>query len=255
MWIHNLNPNLIEIGPIQIRYYALMYIIGFVLAFFIITKLSKERKINLTKDQIIDYIVYIAFGAIIGARLFYTIVYNPSYYLAQPWKVLYIWQGGMSFHGGLIGATISGLWFIKKNKLNVREMADISVIPLAIGLVFGRIGNFINGELVGRVTDVPWCVKFPRFEGCRHPSQIYESIKNLFIFGTLWVLRNKDFKKGTLFSLFILLYSSLRFFIEFVREPDIQIGYIYGLTMGQILNIIMFLSGLGLLFYLNRNKS
>jgi len=133
------------------------------------------------------------------------------------------------------------------------DIADICVIPLAFGLFLGRIGNFLNSELVGRITDVPWCVKFKDYEGCRHPSQLYESFKNLVIFAVLWFIKDKKLKKGIIFWSFILMYSTLRFFIEFFRFPDEQIGFILGLTMGQWLNIVMF--AVGIFFFIRINKS
>ena len=253
MFIHNIDPAILHLGPLEIRYYGLIYIIGFTLAYFIMQKTSKIKGFD--KDAILDYLFYIAVGAIIGARLFYVIIYNPMYFIPRIWESLFIWQGGLSFHGGLIGALISGVIFAKKRKIDLLKLMDITVIPLALGLMLGRIGNFINGELVGRVTDVSWCFRFPNHDGCRHPFQLYESVKNLVIFFILWHLNTKNLKKGTLFGVFLVMYSTLRFFIEFVREPDVQIGYLYGLTMGQILNIIMFIAGIIWLYFVNKRSS
>ncbi len=248
MFYHNINPTLLRLGPFEIRYYGIIFVLAFIIAYFLINHLAKERKINLNKNDVTDFLFYLLIGVILGSRLFYVIIYNPGYFLSNPLEAFAIWHGGLSFHGGVIGAVIASLIFCKKKKLSFLELADITVIPLSIGLSLGRIANFLNGELYGRITSVPWAVKFRDAEGFRHPSQIYESLKNLLIFSVLWLIRNKNLPKGYLFSIFILMYSSLRFFIEFVRAPDPQLGFIiFGLTMGQILCVIMFISGLILL--------
>jgi phosphatidylglycerol---prolipoprotein diacylglyceryl transferase len=253
MFNHSINPVFWEIGPFQIRYYGLIYVIGFFLGYILLRRLVKENHIHISKEHILDYIIALAFGSVIGARLFYCIVYNLLYYFSRPWEIIYIWQGGLSFHGGIIGASIAVILFCRKHKLKILQIADMTVIPLAIALSFGRIGNFINGELVGRLTTVAWCFEFPSAEGCRHPSQLYESIKNMFIFLTLWNIRGKKLKHGTLFGIFIVMYSGLRFGIEFLREPDIQLGLIFGMTMGQILSLIMLIFGSLWIYLINKH--
>jgi len=252
MFIHNLDPVLFHLGPLEIRYYGLFFALGFIIAYFLLNYLVKKNEINLKKEDIADFLFYIAIGSIVGARLFYVVFYNFNFYLTNLTKIFYVWEGGLSFHGGLIGAIITGYFFCKKKNIDFYIMADITVIPLAFGLFLGRIGNFINGELVGRITNVPWCVQFKDFEGCRHPSQLYESAKNLFIFFFLFFINNKYHKKlkrGTLFWSFVILYSVLRFLIEFFRAPDEQLGFIImGLTMGQLLNIVMFMVGVIFLY-------
>ena len=243
MFYNNINPTFLKLGPFEIRYYGIIFVIGFIIAFFLIRYLAKKRELNLSKDDVWDLLFYIALGAVIGARLFEVIVYNFPYYLANPFEIIAVWHGGLSFHGGLIGALSAGWLFFRKKKIGFYELADIVVVPLAFGLFLGRIANYINGELVGRATSVPWCVKFRNYDGCRHPSQLYESAKNLFMFFVLWNLKDRKIKKGTMFWGFVLMYSFLRFFIEFFREPDSQLGFIYGLTMGQWLNVLMFIVG------------
>ncbi len=252
MFYNNINPILLRLGPFEIRYYGIIYALSFILAYFFISYLAKERELKLTKDDIWDLLLYLIIGTVLGARLFEIIVYNPSYYLQNPLQTLAIWKGGLSFHGGLVGAVTAALIYCRKKKVQFYDLADIVVIPLAFGLFMGRIANFINGELVGRITKVPWCVKFKHYEGCRHPSQLYESFKNLIIFSSLWFLKNKKLKKGILFWSFILMYSTLRFLVEFFRAPDQQIGFILGLTMGQWLNIVMF--AVGIYFFIKINK-
>jgi phosphatidylglycerol---prolipoprotein diacylglyceryl transferase len=256
MFINNIDPALIRIGSLQIRYYGLMYLIGFTLAYFFLSKLAAKHKIPLQKEQVLDYLLYLAAGAIIGARVFYVIVYNPLYFFQFQnfWKIGLFWTGGLSFHGGLIGASIAGIIFCRKYNLDTLRVADITALPLALALFFGRIGNFLNSELVGRVTDVPWCVKFRNYAGCRHPSQLYEALKNMVIFAFLWVLKDAKLKKGTLFGIFITMYSALRFVIEFFRQADSQLGYFYGFTMGQIINTGMFIFGILFLYWVNKQK-
>ena len=255
MFIHNINPALLSIGPFEIRYYGLFYVIGFVMAYFILNHLAKKRELSLSKDDVADYLLYLIMGVILGARIFYVIFYNLPFYLSNPFEIIAIWNGGLAFHGGLIGAAIGGWLFCRRKKIDFYEIADITVIPLALGLALGRIGNFINGELIGRITDVPWSVKFPDAEGFRHPSQIYASFKNLLIFFALWTIKDKKLPKGFLFWLFVIMYSVLRFIIEFFRQPDPQIGFIFGfLTMGQLLNIIMFAVGIFFIYRVSKKK-
>jgi len=253
MFYHNINPTLLKIGPFEIRYYGIIFVLGFIIAYYMLLYLGRKREINLSKDDVETFILYQMIGVIAGARLFAVFVYNPGFYLANPLEIFAIWHGGLSFHGGLIGGVVAGLIFCRKKNIGFYKLADIIVIPAAIALCLGRIANFINGELVGRITDVPWAVKFKGYEGFRHPSQIYESLKNLFIFGVLWKIKDKKLPDGFLFWSFVLMYSVLRFSIGFFRAPDPQFGFVaFGLTMGQILNIIMFLVGVGFILRLKK---
>src|SRR3989338_600142 len=253
MFIHNIDPVLLSLGPFQIRYYGLFWLIGFVMAYFLLIHLAKKKELSVTKDDIADLLLYIIVGTVLGARIFYILVYNLPFYLSNPFEMLAIWHGGLSFHGGLIGAVAAGFLYCRRKKISFYEIADMVVIPLALGLALGRIGNFINGELYGRITDitdVPWAVKFPDAEGFRHPSQIYASLKNLVIFFALWSIKDKKLPKGFMFWLFVVMYSILRFTVEFFRQPDEQLGFIIGfLSMGQILSIIMFSIGI---FFLHK---
>tara|TARA_Y100000031_G_C8174723_1_gene363514 strand:- start:228 stop:995 length:768 start_codon:yes stop_codon:yes gene_type:complete len=244
MFTHNIDPVLVSIGPFEIRYYGLFFVLGFVIAYFLLNYLVKRKHIELTKDDVSDLLLYVIVGTVLGARLFYVFAYNLPFYMQNPGQIIAVWNGGLSFHGGLIGATIAAFYFCKKKKVSFYTIADIAVIPLALGLALGRLGNFTNGELFGRVTNVPWSVKFPDAEGARHPSQIYASFKNLIIFFTLWVVKDKKLPAGFMFWLFVIMYSVLRFTVEFFRQPDPQLGFIIGfLSMGQILSIIMFSIG------------
>ena len=250
MFIHNIDPVLLSLGPLQIRYYGLFWLIGFVMAYFLLIHLAKKKELSVTKDDIADLLLYIIVGTVLGARIFYILVYNLPFYLSNPFEMLAIWHGGLSFHGGLIGAVAAGFLYCRRKKISFYEIADMVVIPLALGLALGRIGNFINGELYGRITDVPWAVKFPDAEGFRHPSQIYASLKDLIIFFTLLAIKDKKLPKGFMFWAFVVMYSALRFAVEFFRQPDEQLGFIMGfLSMGQVLSIVMFLIGA---FFLRR---
>ena len=240
MIFHNINPVLLDLGPLQIRYYGLFWALGFVIAYFLMSYLAKRRGLSITKDDVADFLVYEIVGIIGGARLIYVLFYNSYYYFQNPFEIIALWHGGLSFHGGLAGAFLSGWWFCRKRKLDSLAIADLVVIPASLALFFGRIANFINGELVGRVTNLPWAVQFQGYEGFRHPAQLYEAGKNLLIFAILWFLKNRDYKRGTLFASFLIFYSILRFFIEFFRAPDVQLGFVaFGLTMGQFLSIAM----------------
>jgi phosphatidylglycerol:prolipoprotein diacylglycerol transferase len=226
-------------------------VIGFIVAYFMLKSLFKN-KIKITNEKIEDLLVYAGIFGIIGARLFYVFVYDGMFYFKNPLEILAIWHGGLSFHGGLIGAIIGVYLFAKKYKYGLLDLLDSLVVPFAFALGLGRIGNFINGELYGRITNLPWCIDFG--DGlCRHPSQLYESLYSFVIFGILFSLRNKKTKKGTMFGLFIVLYSAFRFVTEFFRQPDYQIGFILGLTTGQILCAVMFIIGILFLFKINRN--
>ncbi len=246
MFINNIDPVLLSIGPFEIRYYGLAYLVGFIIAYFMICFLAKERKLKLTKDNITDLLVYVAVGGIAGARILH-ILENFNYYISNPFEIPALWHGGLSFYGGFIGAAIAGLIFCKKHKIDFYKLADIAVIPLALGLAFGRLANFTNSELYGKITDLPWCVQFRNADGCRHPSQIYESIKNIFIFSVLFFARNLKMPKGLLFWLFVSLYSFLRFFMEFFRE---QTYLLFNLSIAQLLAAAAFLTSTTMLFKL-----
>lgn len=262
MLYQNINPALLQLGPLQIRYYGLFYAIGFTIAYFLIYYLAKRKALKLTRDDAADFIVYSIFGVVLGARIIYVLFYNLPFYLGNPIEIIKVWHGGLSFHGGLAGVIIATYLFCKKKKIQFYDIADIIVIPAALALALGRIGNFINAELYGRITDVPWCVDYSKNQyvaslpgGCRHPSQIYESIKNFFIFAVLWFIKDKKLPKGFMFWSFVTLYGLLRTIMEFFRQPDEQIGFIFKyFTMGQLLSFPLFLVGLYMLFRLNKNR-
>ncbi len=262
MFFHNINPVLLGLGHFQIRYYGLLYALGFVITYFMLPRLARAKGLKISKDDVADFLVYMIVGVIAGARLAYVLFYNPIYYLQNPFEIIALWHGGLSFHGGLFGAILAGYLFCKRKKIEFYDMADIVVVPVALALALGRIGNFMNAEIYGRITDVPWCVDYSRNKfvenlpnGCRHPSQIYESIKNFFIFAVLWFVKEKKLPKGFMFWSFIALYGLLRTIMEFFRQPDEQIGFIFNyFTMGQLLSFPLFLIGLFMLYRLNQKR-
>ncbi len=258
MFTHNINPIIFSIGPLEIRWYSLAYILGFLFAIWFLMYLSKNKKIELTKDQIYDFVFWLIIGVIVGGRLGYVFFWNPSYYISKPLEIFMIWHGGMAFHGGLLGAIIAGYLFCKKNKISFWRMADIISIPAIFALALGRIANFINAELYGPVTNVSWCVNFPDAEGCRHPYQIYAFLKRIFVGLILlfvWISNEKYFDKsgkrkykdGFIFWLMIMLLGIGRFIIDFWRVDD---SAIIGLSIGQWMSLIMFIVGLGVLIAL-----
>jgi phosphatidylglycerol:prolipoprotein diacylglycerol transferase len=255
----NIDPVIIKIGPLSIRWYGIMYLIGFSASYFLVRYQVKKKKIALNIKEIGSIYSFLISGLIIGARIGYIVFYNPGYYFENPLKIFALWHGGMSFHGGLIGSIVAGILFCRKSRLDFWQISDLVIVTAPIGLGLGRIGNFINGELFGRVTNVSWSMVFP--EGGplpRHPSQLYEFfLEGVLLFVILWALKDKGFRSGVLSSLFLILYGLFRFFVEFFREPDPQLGFILGpFTMGQILSAIMPSSGMAILFLkIRRHKS
>jgi len=246
MFINNFDPVAIQIFSVEIRWYSLAYIIGILIGWI----LSKRVFINdpQLKEKFDDYITYIIIGIIIGGRLGYVLLYNFDYYLNNLIDIFKIWQGGMSFHGGLIGIIAVSVLFAKKNNQNPFIYLDVVSIVAPIGIFFGRIANFINSELYGIETNLPWSVQFIQIDNLyRHPSQLYEAIfEGLILFIILIYFRKKGFMKipGLISGLFLIFYSIFRFLIEFVRVPDEQLGYIFlNLTMGQVISFIFFLIG------------
>ncbi|MBS3133256.1 prolipoprotein diacylglyceryl transferase [Candidatus Woesearchaeota archaeon] len=246
MFINDIDPVLVSIGPFSIRYYGLIFVFGILFSYFIFKYLAKRRKLPLSGKDIDDAIVYGVIGAVLGARLG-SVISEFGYYAANPLQIFALWNGGMAFHGGLAGLIIAGYYYSKKKKINFYAVADLIVIPVALALAFGRIANFINGEFYGTPTSLPWGVKFSGLEGFRHPVQLYESAKNLFIFAFLWAIKDKNPREGTLFWLFIASYGALRFLLEFYKDlPPL----IFSLTWGQVWSLPMFIIGACMLYKL-----
>lgn len=244
------NPVALQLGPIAIHWYALAYVAGFLLGASYLKLLIKTKALPLAPELLDDFMTYAILGVLLGGRLGYVLFYDLPAYAADPVKALYIWQGGMSFHGGLMGVIAAILLFAYRKKLNPFFVGDLIAAAGPIGLFFGRITNFINGELWGRPTGADWGVIFPAAgDGLpRHPSQLYEAgLEGLLLFSLLWLLafRSDSIKHpGRISGVFLIGYAASRFAIEFVREPDKQLGFLYaGATMGQLLCIPMALFG------------
>ncbi len=256
MFINNFDPVAFQVFSVDIRWYSLSYIFGLIFGWIYCQKIL--IKDNLKKKLFDDYILFIIIGIIIGGRLGYVIIYNPIYYIENLKEILMIWNGGMSFHGALIGITISTIIFCKKNNENIFYFLDLVSLSAPIGIFFGRISNFINSELYGRETDVVWSVKFIQVDNLdRHPSQIYEAFfEGIVLFIILNFLYKKSiYRPGITSSLFLIFYSIFRFTIEFLREPDAQIGLVYSnMTMGQIISILTIMIGLILIYFLKDVK-
>ena len=259
---HAIDPVALSLGPLQIRWYGLAYVAGFICAFLVIAKLSQRWKIRIDDDAFFTVVFCVIFGVILGGRLGYVLVYGDGYYLQHPEKILAFNEGGMSFHGGLVGVIIGGVIAAKITKIPFLTLADMGVVGVPIGLFFGRCANFINGELWGAPTDMPWGVVFGGAAGTmpRHPSQLYEALlEGVVLFIILFALSRKTpaRPRGTFFGTFLLLYGLFRFVIEFIRQPDTQIGYLLGtdwFTMGQALSVPLMVAGVVFLVYAWKTK-
>ena len=247
----NFDPVAFRIGPLAVRWYGLMYLVGFIL--FIVLGRRRARKAagNWRATDIDDMLFYGVFGVILGGRLGYVLFYKPGYYFAHPLEIFEVWHGGMSFHGGLLGVLIA-LWFFARGRgRRWLEVTDFVAPLIPLGLAAGRLGNFINGELVGRPTDVPWAMVFPQVDNLpRHPSQLYElALEGVVMFTVLWLVSLKPRPRYLISGLFALMYGCFRFAVEFVRVPDAQLGYLaWGwVTMGQLQSIPLIAVGLVLI--------
>ena len=253
-----INPNIVKFGSFQLRYYGLMYVVAFFIIYFLVLYRLNNEKYEYPKNIIQSYFVWAILGVIIGGRLGYVLFYDLKYFASNPLRIIcpfdlsngfrYIGISGMSYHGGAIAVILSSIFFCLKYRINLWYFADLLCPAIPLGYTFGRIGNFINGELYGRVTSVPWGMYFPLdpMHQLRHPSQLYEAFfEGIFLFIILWSLRKTKCFSGFFFSLYLIGYGLVRFFIEFVREPDHQLGFILGtFTMGQILCVFMILGGI-----------
>ena len=252
-----IDPILLQIGPFGIRWYGLMYSLAFLIGWPLLLKRAKRVLPCLSQDDVGNLMVWILFGVILGGRIGYILFYQWQYYLANPMAMLRVWEGGMAFHGGLLGVLSVCVLFAYKHKLSCLSLADL-VAPIApIGFFLGRIGNFINGELWGRTTDLPWGMVFPLAgPDPRHPSQLYEAaLEGLLLFLLLnWLARTLR-PPGFLLGWFLAGYGFCRFLVEFVREPDQHLGLLsLGLTMGQWLSMPMIILGIGVWIYALRHK-
>jgi phosphatidylglycerol---prolipoprotein diacylglyceryl transferase len=247
-----IDPVLVKMGPLAVRWYGLMYIFGFTASYLLSLYQVKKKALRIDRAQMDDLYFYLILGLIVGARLGYVLFYNLGFYFENPLEVFVLWHGGMSFHGGLIGSFIAGYIVIKKKRLGLFRTVDLIIPTCPVGIGLGRLGNFINGELFGKPSDAPWAMIFPQGGAMpRHPSQLYEAfLEGLVLFTVLWLYKDRKKREGDVFALFIALYGTFRFFCEFFREPDLQVGYILGfLTMGQVLSGLMVILGFFLKYF------
>ena len=257
MFINNFDPVAIQIFSIEIRWYSLAYIFGILIGWLYCKKiLIKDKNISKLFDDLISYLII---GIILGGRLGYVIFYNLEYFSSNPIEILMIWQGGMSFHGGLLGVLALTIIYAKKHNVNKFIFLDLIAGSAPIGIFLGRIANFVNSELYGRETDILWSVIFTKIDNItRHPSQIYEALLEgviLFFILFFFIKKNYLLKPGLISSLFLIFYSLFRFLVEFFRVPDEQVGFIYlNLTIGQIISLI-FLSFGFYLFFIKKNEN
>ena len=257
MFINNFDPVAFQIMSFEIRWYSLAYIFGIIIGWSLCKKIFiKDTKIN---EKFDDYLTYLILGIIIGGRLGYILFYNFNYYLNNFFDIFKIWQGGMSFHGGLLGIIVASIIFGKKNNQDPFIYMDLVSLVAPIGIFFGRLANFINSELYGTASNIPWSVIFVKVDNLsRHPSQLYEAIlEGIILFLILMHFRKKNYltKPGLISGLFLIFYSIFRFFVEFYRVPDEQIGYLaFNLSMGQIISLVFLIIGTIIFFLKNENR-
>jgi phosphatidylglycerol---prolipoprotein diacylglyceryl transferase len=265
-WQHlpsHISPALFSIGSFQLRYYSLMYLVAFAIVYFLTLYRMKNENYEYTEETVQDYLVWAMLGMICGGRFGYALFYNFSYYFQHPLEIIlpfdisngfkFVGLSGMSYHGGVIGIVIVTLLFCRKRKINLWHFIDMFCPAIPLGYTFGRIGNFINGELYGRVTTMPWGMYFPldSAQSLRHPSQLYEALfEGIILFILLWSIRKKNSFDGLLLGTYICGYGFVRFFIEFFREPDYQLGFVLSfLSMGQVLCALMMMAGITILIW------
>lgn len=250
------SPVLVSIGPLAIHWYGLMYLIGFVGAWLLAR--SRADRIGISRQAVGDMIFYGAVGVVLGGRIGYALFYGLEFLIQDPLWIFRVWDGGMSFHGGLIGVILAAILFAHRQKLRFMQLCDFIAPIVPVGLGAGRIGNFINQELPGRISSVPWAIDYPKYgPALRHPSAIYQFLtEGVLLFAILWLVSLKPRKRGLVTGLFMLLYGSFRFFTEFFRQPDPQLGFIAfnWLTMGQLLCVPMVLIGIGIIAWSRTQK-
>lgn len=249
MLVHpQFDPIALQLGPIAIHWYGLMYLTGFALVWLLGTARIRKGLAPVNRQGLEDLIFYCVAGVILGGRLGYVLFYKPTYYLQHPVEVFYIWQGGMAFHGGLLGVLAAMALFAYKRKISFFTLSDFLAPLVPLGLAAGRLGNFINGELWGRASSMPWAMVFPQAQDgiARHPSQLYQmSLEGILLFIILWLYSSKPRATGKVSGLFLIGYGFFRFIVEFTREPDSFLGLLTaGLSMGQLLSLPMILVGL-----------
>lgn len=269
-WQHipeHINPAFLEIGSFQLRYYGLMYLVAFTVVYLLVIHRIRDERFEYSKEIVQTYAVWTVVALLIGARLGYVLFYNLEYYLSHPLAVVLPFEGsggkvrfvgisGLSYHGGLVGIVLASILFVRRYEIDFWHFSDLLCPVIPLGYTFGRVGNFLNGELYGRMTDVWWGMYFPQdpLNALRHPSQLYEAFfEGIFLFAVLWSIRKKECLRGKMLALYLIGYGAVRFGIEFVRQPDPQIGLVAGVfSMGQILCLVMVFFGITLLLMRQR---
>jgi len=269
-WQHlpqHISPVIFQIGSFKLQYYGLMYLVAFAITYgLVLYRLKRETRFHVTRQQVNDLTTLVILGLMIGARLGYVVFYNPGYFLKHPLEIFLPFEftnginftgiSGMSYHGGLIGILVAAWIYARRNGLLLRDMADLYIPGIPLGYTFGRLGNFINGELFGRTTAAPIGMYFPLApeKALRHPSQLYEAFfEGIFLFAVLWSIRKSRAPRGAMLAFYLIGYGMVRFFIEFFREPDAHLGFIVSFfSMGQLLCAGMIVAGVILFFYLGR---
>ena len=254
MLIHpDFNPIALQLGPFAVHWYGIMYLLAFAQLILLGRYRIKTRpESGWTNQMLDDLLFYGVLGVVLGGRLGYVLFYKPEYYFAHPLEIFYVWEGGMSFHGGFLGVLIAMLVFSRKAKMSWLGISDFIAPLVPLGLGFGRLGNFINGELWGRPTDVPWAMIFPHHDMVpRHPSQLYEfALEGLTLFAILWLFSGKKRPVGAVSAAFLICYGAFRFLVEFTREPDDFLGLLsLGLSMGQWLSMPMIIAGIAMMIW------
>lgn len=253
-----IDPVLVQVGPLAIRWYALAYLAGLLLGWWYARSLAKRPPQLVPVEAVDDFLMWATLGVVLGGRLGYVLFYKPGYYLEHPLAALQLWQGGMSFHGGLLGVVIAGVTFCWRRHLRTLAFADLIFCAAPIGLALGRLANFVNGELVGRPSDVPWAMVFPGYgPEPRHPSQLYQAALEGFalfvVLFLLWRIPGIRRRPGVLTGAFLIGYGLFRTFAEMFREPDAHLGFLLGgLTMGQLLSVPLVLVGVGFVIFASR---
>jgi phosphatidylglycerol:prolipoprotein diacylglycerol transferase len=258
-FIHDISPVIFSLGPFQIRYYGLVYMVGFLLVFYLLRSAARKKTLALGEDDLERFVLLLIAGVVFGARLFEVIIYNPGYYLSHPLEIIQVWKGGLSFHGGLAGVLFfTWIFSRKQGRPSFFTLTDMLVLPALAMLAFGRLANFINGELYGSVTTAAWGVRFHAAEGYRHPTQIYEACKNAFAFGILFFIHSFKPRTGVLTSAFLVAYGAFRFVIEFFKDYG-EYGYktlsLDALNVAHLLCLIMIGVGITGLILIQRRAS
>lgn len=253
-----IDPVAFSVGPLAVRWYGLAYVAGFISAAIVMRSLIRRWNVELSTDDLLDIVLVAVVGLVVGARLGYVLFYGVGAYWAEPLSILAFWDGGMSFHGGLVGILLAGAVVARRKGVSALRLFDMGAVGAPLGLLFGRIANFVNGELWGRVTGAPWGMVFPRAPGGlpRHPSQLYEAaLEGLVLFVIMWFLSRHKRGDGFMIGAMVALYGVFRIIAELFREPDIQLGFVTGgLTMGQVLSVPMVLVGVWLVWRASRRK-